>query len=224
MFVLFTNTNLAAFHLFYRTNSIISYKDMLYLPNLPNVEQLPYGVCLGKTIPAITTSDPNWDAKLVDYFWNSSFTYEFQRLYDKYAQTVPDLEVDRWETLSAKRPEAMLSFPWIPLNQSIDDFAQELITKFLVPSEGKTLERDREALATQKKKTVKKFQESLEEELFFLSSALHFPQDSKKQLSSLLNSRLNAAIETSLDALHHLARDVGKKAKEIFTTTSEKGV
>ncbi|MBI5153503.1 MAG: hypothetical protein HZA36_03545 [Parcubacteria group bacterium] len=113
--VIFRDGYLENLYVFYRDASLTNLDDMLYLPNLPNIQSQHLTCCLGNN-PFVSLKNDNWSETLFTYFWGSSFFEtrdSFIEFYEDAKKRIPELkDLETWEKMSIQNPLFVLKLPW----------------------------------------------------------------------------------------------------------------
>ena len=132
-----------------------------------------------------------------------------------------------WEQLSKTKPEKILSLPWQPFRENIQEFATKVLENLVRSDNGPKNDAGAEDYQKIVSGLKRRFQEKLEEELHFLGAHFAIPVDFKKRaeqslLQTLenLSSRLEEgmrnrcsgiAAKVSADYLENAVQALGAK-------------
>ena len=208
------------FWAFYRPCALKSKEDYITIPNMINIDgKWPYWWCLGTGLPSIVLENPNWHIRLFDWFWDSVFgnTYLTAFWEDARQRISQVATVKKWEQLSDKNPEKMLTLPWWKVKQPLGGFAQSVLDHFSSGTQKKGEELEKQLMkerSSAQSLLITRFRERLEEEFHFLGARFTVSDELRETIHNAVVRQLAATGRKSLETLEERAKGIVHRAAE----------
>lgn len=123
-FITFDKKTFCNLQIFYRTQPLVSIKDFLFKPNLPNIEGSPYSVCMGGAYFNREETYARQIREIIKSFWSSEFNTDMTGCFDHYRVVDELSDLWTWEEESKKNPLFPLKICWAGEAEPIDYFAK----------------------------------------------------------------------------------------------------